>query len=645
MKKIYYIFAILAFVLTACDKADVNNAIQPTNSYVSVVSENINRPIRPIELGKKKNNPFTVENMQAALDTLRSHPDSLSACMKAQSTLDDIEISTTDLYVRFLPQDSAQYKLLKKDTTLTLFDFPLDYEIKQDGDYYQDPTLTGNYTWLYTRVPVGYQPPADIKYEVLANLFIMENSPYYSEEKMSSVGAMKAKSEFATNRNEALKTIKAIAFFITGNPYGDTKKIQTPSFSPTGLRRVARPVGHKFMWWSWTTTDYYPSGTISVQDYHQMNSSAGVSNYYSLTTVPLKGAKIQLWNWFKWNYAYTKENGYYESDLAYDGDPEHYIYFSGKNGNNTWDLDRALVAICLWVQKYSLGVQSRDEYNAVISSTCDAWDACLTNNAFYEYMTICDKDGITRPSANLRVALRSCSGDHSTPLIQLNKNYLTGESFTALAALTFIIPGSAPATFTAACFVELMLWCSPDIILSGGDIKSYQTDKHNYSEKQSVACYYATVWHELSHASNYQLVRNKTNAVGAGTYWGVLVNVEMFDYLIGAHYGAKGDWCWEQVALCEGWAGFRQFNLGISKFGFTDEYIRDYPFGFKDMYQELQIAGCSITAMEKSLTATTFAGFKQNLQAIYSSDNSKSTNIGSIVDRYYLNPMKIRWKQ
>lgn len=36
--------------------------------------------------------------------------------------------------------------------------------------------------------------------------------------------------------------------------------------------------------------------------------------------------------------------------------------------------------------------------------------------------------------------------------------------------------------------------------------------------------------------------------------------------------------------------------------------------------------------MEKCLTATTFAGFKQNLQNIYP---TKSTLIGNIVDKYY----------
>jgi hypothetical protein len=641
MKKIYYIFAIIAFVFTSCDKSDVNNGILPSSSSTSATAISINRATRPIELGNKKNNPFTVENMQAALDTLRAHPDSLSGCMKAPSTsLDDIEITTTDLYVRFLPQDSTQYKQLKNDTTLTLFDFPLDYEIKQDGDYYKDPTLTGNYTWLYTRVPVGYQPPAGITYEVLANLFIMENSPYYSEEKMSSVGAMKAKSEFATNRNEALKTIKAIAFFITGNPYGDIKSTQTPSFSPTGLMRVAKSVKHKFLWWSWTTTDYYPSGTIKVQGYHQMNSSAGVTNYSTSTDVPLKGVKIQLWSWFKWVSAYTNENGYYESDTSFDLDPQHYIYFTGRNGNNSWDLDRVWFwGVCMWVQKYSLGAHSRDNYDATICNNSDAWDACLTNNAFYEYMTICDKEGMSRPPAHLQVALRVyLSGSSSAPLFQNHTNTLTTSVLAGFCASTFVTAGAtAPATAAYMGFLNSL----PDILLSGGSIKEYQTNKDwSLSEKDALSEHYSTIWHELSHASDFQQMKNDKGYWPASGYWSSLIGTEVGHSMLtfgGSSYGSKGDSNWEQVALCEGWAYYRGWKLGSAylSYGSNKDNKSEFPRYFHNMFTALKSFGCSDADMEKCLNVKTFSEFKQQLKNIYSGDKTRCGNIEERINYFY----------
>lgn len=67
-----------------------------------------------------------------------------------------LNIEATHLYVRFLPKDSVELKTLIRDTTLTLFPFPLDYELTE-GERYIDSTLIGNdFTWLYTRVPIGY---------------------------------------------------------------------------------------------------------------------------------------------------------------------------------------------------------------------------------------------------------------------------------------------------------------------------------------------------------------------------------------------------------------------------------------------------------------------------------------------------------
>ena len=144
MKKLFYIFALVAFTLTSCEKNEIVSNLDGENS---ITSEGGKRSIRPVILGEQKKNPFSLENMKIALDTLKKMvSESYQTAFKAKA-VDEIELETTDLYVRFLPQDSAQYKQLMNDTTLTLFDFPLDYEITQSGDYYQDPTLKKPFTW------------------------------------------------------------------------------------------------------------------------------------------------------------------------------------------------------------------------------------------------------------------------------------------------------------------------------------------------------------------------------------------------------------------------------------------------------------------------------------------------------------------
>jgi hypothetical protein len=53
----------------------------------------------------------------------------------------------------------------------------MDYELVQDGEYYQDPNLgTEDFHWLYTVVEVGYNFPQDIEMEIIEHLFLPENN-------------------------------------------------------------------------------------------------------------------------------------------------------------------------------------------------------------------------------------------------------------------------------------------------------------------------------------------------------------------------------------------------------------------------------------------------------------------------------------
>ncbi|MFW5751993.1 MAG: hypothetical protein ACOCW8_01500 [bacterium] len=70
------------------------------------------------------------------------------------------------------PKNEAELDLLKEDTTLTLYDIPLDHEIEDPGIYYHDPELPDTaITWQYCAVTVDHQLP-DVYYEKLADLYI-----------------------------------------------------------------------------------------------------------------------------------------------------------------------------------------------------------------------------------------------------------------------------------------------------------------------------------------------------------------------------------------------------------------------------------------------------------------------------------------
>lgn len=658
MKKIFYIFALVAFTFTSCEKNELDNNLH--NSNTATVVDNINRPTQPIILGNQLNNPFSVENMQIALDSLMANSESLNGSMRAPSAFNEFEISATDLYIRYLPKDSVEYRTLMNDTTLTLFDFPLDYELKQVGEYYKDPTVTGEYTWLYTRVPVGYTPHAGIEYEVLEELFILEHSPYYSvETETGEDGMQKAKSVAGQNNNEALRVLQTVSLYLTGNLKQDSKDKNTYTNNVSGMQKARSYLTVKIFGKTITlATFYYPSGTLKVKGFHTMNENGIVTPSSTAVDVPLKGVKMHFLTWFYWGHAFTDENGYYQSDKSYLLDPIHTIYFSGrtKNQQNSWDLDRVwLWGSCLWVQKHCLGVQSKDEYNATIDVTSDAWDACVTNNAIYEYMTVCDKEGLARPSAHLQVALRenpSGLGSSSAPLFQNHTNTYTawflGGFFNYVYSYTTEGSSLDPTSLPMTMFLNSL----PDILLAGGNMNHFM-NTYYFSRQEALYTYNSTIWHELTHASNFQRVKNDKGYGSATAFWSSLVGTEGGNSIVslgGSSYGKKGDTNWQQVGLCEGWANYREWSqmkdflkfdaiLMSTYYGTTrpKDYngstynTKSFPIYYTRMFDELVLLGCSYGNIEKSMTSKTFSGFRDNLKVIYP---TKSDSITAKVNRY-----------
>ena len=141
-------------------------------------------------IGKQLENPYSIKNMKKALMELENE-----SGLKSANT-DEFEIETTHLYVRFLPKTEEQLNTLKKDTLLNIFDYPLDYEILKEGLYYHDPSLPdSSITWQYTVVRPDYNFP-DIDYEVLSELFIIEESEDSVEVSLKS-GSISASSWLA----------------------------------------------------------------------------------------------------------------------------------------------------------------------------------------------------------------------------------------------------------------------------------------------------------------------------------------------------------------------------------------------------------------------------------------------------------------
>ena len=93
MKKLFYIFALVAFTLLSCNDNEVdikNNAINESGTGLLI------KKVRKLE------NPYTVSNMKKAYSALQQE-----GLMKAA-----LNIEATHLYVRFLPKDSTELETM-----------------------------------------------------------------------------------------------------------------------------------------------------------------------------------------------------------------------------------------------------------------------------------------------------------------------------------------------------------------------------------------------------------------------------------------------------------------------------------------------------------------------------------------------------
>lgn len=114
----------------------------------------------PTILGSQLPNPYTIANMQIAYQLAGSN----------------LIPHVTDLYVKFKPINYEQLNALDDSLDLELQDYPMDYEVIQDGDYYVTPsTDPEEIPWLYTVVPNGFNFPNGIPYQIISELHIPED--------------------------------------------------------------------------------------------------------------------------------------------------------------------------------------------------------------------------------------------------------------------------------------------------------------------------------------------------------------------------------------------------------------------------------------------------------------------------------------
>lgn len=169
--------------------------------------------------GSQLQNPYTVANMQRALDSVKSKIAQgiytyRPRGNRSQDFLEDFEIFGSHKYVKFVPQDDASYEAMKQDSTLILFDYPLDYDFPDTFFEDRADNATGDeIVEYYTTVAVDKSLPSGVARQEIAELYIPEQDPLFDTIEVQQL----TRETTITNLEDFLHHLLFEAYNNTGN--------------------------------------------------------------------------------------------------------------------------------------------------------------------------------------------------------------------------------------------------------------------------------------------------------------------------------------------------------------------------------------------------------------------------------------------
>jgi hypothetical protein len=214
-------------------------------------------------LGAKIPNPYEISVMRQAFRNLKS-----AGKFKGNlSQLSEEDLMPTDSYEQYLPSSHDDADQMRADTSLLFFDFPLDYEIVEDGTYYHDPSIPAEEPSFLYAVQPKQRPirlTARARMELLADLYIPEHDPEFGYRYKSTGGDV----DFAA-------TLEQEAMRLVGLPVEPSGKTGLPS----------------------TTSRWNPSGSVRIRE---ANTNI---------TSPMPGVKVVFFKFLRVSSAKTKADG------------------------------------------------------------------------------------------------------------------------------------------------------------------------------------------------------------------------------------------------------------------------------------------------------------------------------------------------
>ena len=252
------------FFFQSCSDDEVENIIKESNTGKSTIAgiadENFLEQT-PIQLGKQLLNPYSVTRMQAAVNFYNN--------VVPNSRFQQKIIPATHLYIKFSPTtedhliilDSLDNDLNNKDVVLQ--DYPLDYLIINEGDYFVDPQDEQDlYHDIYTTVPEDFNFPDNLPYTILEYLY----QPPLEEIEIETIALVQAGWQEDIIEDYGSEILERDLPYFLNNT--SREAMRAPKFTPRGrvtirntrtgneepLRRAKISTG-RGIWWRYTYTD------------------------------------------------------------------------------------------------------------------------------------------------------------------------------------------------------------------------------------------------------------------------------------------------------------------------------------------------------------------------------------------------------
>ena len=256
---------LMGLILVSCQEDD-ETLIEKNQEGSQTQSQKITNEGQEMIIGRKLNNPFSIDNLNKAREFLNEKRSKNGYSTKM------LNLQATHYYIKFLPTNESHCKTLLEIDELgdiTLHAYPLDSKIIQEGtsplaEGITDPGLNE----LYAVIPIGNSIPK-VPYKILDRIIPEPESP-----------VLEAASFFLTDNTDELTsgmTLEKIAEIDSNNQSKNEKSLKL--------------FGEKWR----------PQGNLLIFD---TNLRRGVG---------LRQAKVSIGRWFKWRRVHTNNNGTFVS--------------------------------------------------------------------------------------------------------------------------------------------------------------------------------------------------------------------------------------------------------------------------------------------------------------------------------------------